>query len=33
MEQNSFLMREGARLQAKAADQAATFISIYEIAE
>ena len=33
MEQNSFLMREGARLRAKAAEEAATFISIYEITD
>ncbi len=32
-DQKAFLLRERARLQAKAADEAATFISIYEIAD
>jgi predicted DNA-binding transcriptional regulator AlpA len=32
-DQNAFLMREAARQIAKAADEAATFISIYEIAD
>lgn len=33
MDQNLFLMREGARLRAKVADQVATSVSIYEISD
>jgi len=32
-DQKAFLLREGARLRAKAAEDAATYISIYEIAD